>query len=104
MTDVSLELSELPVGTQIRDQEHGVFEVSEIQGKRIWMESYAHCVDCAELVAETDFPDDLHYGELIHNEAKERFTSWIVTLVPPDTNPDLLDRINKANDANPDHG
>lgn len=93
-------LYELPVGTVINDRDNGRYELTEISERRIWMEQYGHCVDCTEMVAEDKFPEqDFQYGTIIHEKAEMRFRNWSVDLVPPLISEDLLDRINKFNDA-----
>ena len=99
-----IQLSDLPVGTVIKDEEQGNYELTVFgmdgEGSRVWMEVYPHCVDCTSFVAEDKFPEkDPGMGTLIEGKASDYFRNWSVTLVPPLINEDLLDQINKFNEA-----
>ena len=99
-----IKLTDLPVGTVIRDEDQGNYELivfgMDGDGPRVWMEVYPHCVDCGELVAEENFPPgDTGTGILVKTKAHEFFSNWSVVLVPPLISEDLLDQINKFNEA-----
>lgn len=97
-----IKLSDLPVGTTIKDQEFGIFELSRhASGQRLWMEVRGHCMDCSDLVSEegTDNPSKYQPGVTVATPAAEYFSNWEVLSVPVDINMDLLDQINKFNGA-----
>lgn len=96
-------LIDLPVGTHIKDEEQGNYELTVFgveDGLRVWMEVYPHCIDCTTFVPEGDIPpQDPGVGSFIDQKADEYFRNWSVSLVPPLINADLLDQINKFNEA-----
>lgn len=99
-----IRLRDLPVGTHIKDEEQGNYELTQFgmdgEGPRVWMEQYPHCMDCTTFVAEeTDPTFNTGEGTWILDPASDYFRNWSVTLVPPLINADLLDQINKFNEA-----
>lgn len=99
-----VKLADLPVGTVISDNEHGRYELSafgtSVKPFRVWMEMYAHCDDCTEMVTEeTDSNFNTGQGSWILDPAAEYFRNWHVVLVPVEINADLLDQIKKFNEA-----
>ena len=98
-----IKLKDLPVGTVISDNEHGRYELSAfgLDGDfRVWMEMYAHCEDCTEMVADELAPDfNTGQGSWIQTPSAEYFRNWHVVLVPVEIGADLLDQINKFNEA-----
>ena len=99
-----VKLTDLPVGTVIKDQEQGNYELTVFgmdgDGPRVWMELYPHCVDCTTFVPEETDPNfNTGVGTWILDPASDYFHNWSVTLVPPLINEDLLDQINKFNEA-----
>lgn len=100
-----IRLQDLPVGTHIKDEDQGHYELTifgmDGDGPRVWMEVYPHCVDCAEFVAEDEFPEGGTggMGTVVETKANEFLRNWSVVLVPPLISEDLLDQINKFNAA-----
>ena len=103
-TAPDIKLTDLPVGTHIKDEVQGNYELTifgmDGDGPRVWMEVYPHCVDCTTFVAEGDIPSpDPGVGTFLDEKADEYFRNWSVVLVPPLISEDLLDQINKFNEA-----
>lgn len=99
-----IKLTDLPVGTHIKDEEQGHYELTifgmDGDGPRVWMEVYPHCVDCTTFVLEATDPNfNTGEGTWVLGPAHEYFSNWSVALVPPLINEDLLDQINKFNEA-----